>query len=71
VAPVAVVIPIALCNISVTGFGTWWGPGMLDVPSSGVLNLAVLALAWFALASRGEPGREGTTSPRSRTTASS
>jgi hypothetical protein len=71
VAPFAVVIPIALCNISVTGFGTWWGPGMLDVPSSGVLNLAVLALAWFALATRGGPGREGTTSPRSRTTASS
>lgn len=54
VVPFAVVVPVVLCNISVTGFGTWWGAGMLGLPSSSVLNLAVLALAWFALAA----GRE-------------
>jgi fucose 4-O-acetylase-like acetyltransferase len=60
VVPFAAVIPLVLCSISVTGFGTWWGPGMLDMPSSSVLNLAVLALAWFALAARGQSGRPGT-----------
>lgn len=59
VVPFAVVVPVVLCNISVTGFGTWWGAGMLGLPSSSVLNLAVLALAWFALAARGEPRPSG------------
>ena len=60
VVPFAVVVPVVLCNISVTGFGTWWGAGMLGLPSSSVLNVAVLALAWFALAARAEPRRSGT-----------
>lgn len=59
VVPFAVVVPVVLCNISVTGFATWWGAGMLGLPSSSVLNLAVLALAWFALAARGDPRPSG------------
>ncbi|HWS58831.1 MAG TPA: acyltransferase family protein [Actinotalea sp.] len=53
----AVAVPVALLSICTTGFGTWWGPGMLGLPSSSVLNLALLGLAWFALAAGARPGR--------------
>lgn len=49
-APVAVAVPLVLLSVSTTGFGTWWGSGMLGVPSSSLLNLAVLAGLWRVLA---------------------
>ena len=50
VLPFAVAVPLVLLSISPTGFGTWWGPGMLGLPSSSAVNLAVLAAAWWGLA---------------------
>jgi len=59
VLPFAIAVPVALLSISPTGFGTWWGAGMLGIPSSSAVNLAVLAVAWWALA----VGRDGVTEP--------
>jgi hypothetical protein len=50
VLPSAAVIPLVLLSITTTGFATWWGEGLLGLPSSSLLNLAVLAAAWWALA---------------------
>ncbi len=50
VRPFAVLVPLVLLAVSTTGFGTWWGPGMLGVPSSSVLDLVLLLGAWSALA---------------------
>lgn len=50
--PFAVVIPPTLLNMSQTGFGTWWGRGVLGIPSSSALNLVILAAAWWGLAPR-------------------
>lgn len=54
----AVALPLVLLNVSVTGFGTWWGPSMVDqvsdgrlsAPTSALLNLALLAGTWLLLA---------------------
>ena len=35
-----------ILNISVTGFATWAGAGMLGLPSAALLNLGLLALMW-------------------------
>ncbi len=53
VLPLAVLVPVALLGVSTTGFGTWWGPGMLGLPSSSLIGLVVLAAAWAALAAGG------------------
>ncbi len=58
VALASAALPLVLLNVSVTGFGTWWGPSMVDqvsggrlsVPTSALLNLALLAAAWLLLA---------------------
>ncbi|HET9118267.1 MAG TPA: acyltransferase [Pseudonocardiaceae bacterium] len=50
VLPFAMVVPLVLLSITATGFGTWWGTGMLGLPASSALNLFVLAGAWWALA---------------------
>lgn len=63
VLPFAVLVPLALLSISTTGFGTWWGPGMLGAPSSSLLDLAVLTLAWVALAAGGRGGSGRRPSP--------
>ena len=62
VLPFAFAVPVALLSISPTGFGTWWGAGMLGIPSSSAVNLAVLAVAWWALA----VGRDGGPEPADR-----
>lgn len=41
---------LVVLNLSVTGFGTWWGTGMLGLPSSSPLTLALLAGGWWLLA---------------------
>jgi fucose 4-O-acetylase-like acetyltransferase len=61
----SVLLAIVLLNISTTGFGTWWGAGMLGLPSSSLLNAALLAGAWLVIGggrNRQPPGR---TSPDS------
>ncbi len=37
-----------ILNISVTGFATWLGAGMLGLPSTALANLAALVLCWQA-----------------------
>ena len=60
VLPFAVAVPLAVLSMSPTGFATWWGPGLLGVPSSSVLNLAVLAVGWWGLAvGAGTAGEDG------------
>ena len=54
-APVAVAVPLVLLSVSTTGFGTWWGAGMLGLPSSSLLDLALLAAAWRVLATSAAP----------------
>ena len=49
VLPFSLVIPLVLLSITATGFGTWWGAGMLGLPASSAVNLLVLAGAWWAL----------------------
>ena len=44
-------------NLSVTGFATLAGTGAIGLPSSAVLNLALVWLAW-ALVNPGSPGEE-------------
>ena len=48
-APFAILIPVSLLAMTVTGFGTWWDVAFLGIPTSSALNLAVLAVAWWAL----------------------
>lgn len=43
-AVVAVALPLVILNGSVTGFGTWWGSGLLGVPSSSLLNAVLLVV---------------------------
>ena len=43
---VAVAAGVMILNISVTGFATWWGMGMLGFPASAVLNLLILMALW-------------------------
>jgi len=50
VLPFAVAVPLAVLSMSPTGFATWWGPGLLGLASSSVLNLAALAVGWWGLA---------------------
>jgi hypothetical protein len=57
------VLPVLLLNVSVTGFGTWWGEGVvaqvsggrLSLPFSSLANCVLLVLAWV-VASRGDGG---------------
>lgn len=37
---------VVILNISVTGFATWAGAGMLGLPSAALANLALLTLFW-------------------------
>lgn len=39
---------LVILNISVTGFATWLGGGMLGLPSVALLNLILLAICWQA-----------------------
>jgi hypothetical protein len=48
--PFAVAIPVSLLAMTVTGLGTWWRVAFLGIPTSSVLNLVVLVVAWSALA---------------------
>ncbi|MDQ1250178.1 MAG: Acyl transf 3 protein [Actinomycetota bacterium] len=41
-------------NISVTGFATWTGSGMLGLPSSALVNVLLLALVWQAAAPKAQ-----------------
>lgn len=68
VLPFALVIPLVLLSITATGFGTWWGAGMLGLPASSAVNLLVLAGAWWALthAARRNPVLPAGTPPRYR-----
>lgn len=66
VLPFAVVVPLALLGVSTTGFGTWWGPGMLGAPSSSLLNLVVLVGAWAAIAAGGREAGSVTSVPDPR-----
>lgn len=46
----AVALPLVLLSITTTGFGTWWGPGPLGVPTSSLLNLVLLVAILRGLA---------------------
>lgn len=39
-------------NIAATGFATWWGAGAVGLPSSAVLNLLLLWLAFLLVRGR-------------------
>jgi peptidoglycan/LPS O-acetylase OafA/YrhL len=43
------VVPIVILNASVTGFATVSGAGMLGLPSSSVVNLALLVACWLLI----------------------
>lgn len=45
-AVVAALGSLLVLHISVTGFGAWWGPGMLGLPGAAALNLLLLLLLW-------------------------
>ena len=44
--PASVLGGLVILNIAATGFATWWGSGAVGLPSSAVLNLALL---WISL----------------------
>ncbi len=46
----AVALPLVLLAITTTGFGTWWGPGPLGVPTSSLLNMVLLVAILRGLA---------------------
>ena len=59
-ALVAVFGAALVLHISVTGFGAWWGTGMLGLPGAAALNLVVLLLLWQGLGAKaGEGGPAG------------
>jgi peptidoglycan/LPS O-acetylase OafA/YrhL len=62
---VGALVPVLLLNVSVTGFATWWGPGVLGLPSSSPVNLGLLLLAWLWLAR--PASAPGSARPRPRT----
>ncbi len=39
-------VPLVILNASVTGYATWWGPGLFGLPSSSLLNMLLLLVAW-------------------------
>lgn len=49
VLPMALLVPVGTLLVALTGFGTGWGPVLAGLSSSAVLNLAVLAAAWWSL----------------------
>jgi peptidoglycan/LPS O-acetylase OafA/YrhL len=51
-ALIAVGGALVVLNISVTGFATWLGDGMLGLPSMAVINLVLLAALWQGTGSR-------------------
>lgn len=54
--PAAVAVCAAMLLATVTGYGTWWGPAFLGLPSSSLLTVAVLAAGLWALGAG--PGRD-------------
>jgi len=53
----AVALPLVLLSIFGTGFGTWWGTGLLGAPSSSAVNLVLLAAVLWALRGGDDPAR--------------
>ncbi len=51
----AVLTGLVILNISVTGFATWWGPGMLGLPACALVNLVALVLLWQSVLPTGSP----------------
>ena len=49
VLPAALLVPVATLLVALTGFGTGWGPALAGLSSSALLNLALLAAAWWWL----------------------
>lgn len=45
---IAIAGGVLVLNISVTGFATWVGDGMLGIPAMAVANLLLLAALWQA-----------------------
>ncbi len=52
--PSALGVGAALLAMNLHGFGTWWGGSQIGLWSSGLLNLAVLAVSLWGLAVGGE-----------------
>lgn len=51
----AVLAGLVILNISVTGFATWWGAGMLGLPACALVNLIALVLLWQSVLPAASP----------------
>ena len=65
VLPLALLVPVATLLVALTGFGTGWGPVLAGLSSSTLLNLAVLAAAWWSLGVADVGASGSGTEPRS------